>query len=112
MEHYVSNPTWETLHRAFHRTLLSRCPSRWLRQACDDLADQSYRYPQIAVDRSYQRRNEHAEHMAIFDAFVEGRADDAVSALTDHYGRTSAIVEGTAKARVGSIRIETEIDPA
>ena len=58
-DHYVSNPAWETLHRDFHRALISRCPSRWLRSFCDTLAEESYRFRQVAADKSYTKRNEH-----------------------------------------------------
>ena len=98
-DHYVSNPAWETLHRDFHRALISRCPSRWLRTFCETLADESYRFRQLAVDRSFSKRNEHEEHVAIFEAAIEGRADDAIKALTEHYTRTSDIVANLARAR-------------
>ncbi len=51
---YVTNPVWEALHRDFHRALLSRCPSRWLRDFCDTLAEESYRYRQVAAGRKFQ----------------------------------------------------------
>lgn len=89
---YVTNPAWESLHREFHRTLLSRCPSRWLRAFCDSLAEESYRFRQIAVDRTFAQRDVHAEHVAVFHAVIDGRADDAVKALEAHYMRTSSAV--------------------
>ncbi len=91
-DHYVSNPAWEALHRDFHRALISRCPSRWLRAFCETLADESYRFRQVAADKSHTKRNEHAEHRAIFEALIEGRSDDAVNALAAHYKLTSDIV--------------------
>ena len=96
-DHYVSNPAWETLHRAFHRALLSRCPSRWLRGFCDTLAEENYRFRQIAADKSYTKRNVHEEHTAIFAAVIEGRADDAVEALARHYNLTADIVTEAAR---------------
>lgn len=89
---YVTNPAWETLHRDFHRTLLSRCQSRWLRGFCDDLADESYRYRQVAAGKVFSRRDEHAEHVAIFQAVIEGRTEDALNALESHYTRTAQVV--------------------
>ena len=97
-ERYVSNPAWESLHREFHRALISRCPSRWLRGFCDNLAAESYRFRQLAVDRSYGQRNVHQEHVEIFEAVIEGREDDAVNALAHHYRLTSEIVAGTGPA--------------
>jgi DNA-binding GntR family transcriptional regulator len=88
-DRFVTNPAWEALHRDFHRTLLSRCPSRWLRGFCDDLADQSYRYRQVAAGQAFSKRDEHAEHVAIFEAVIDGRGDDAVRSLEAHYTRTA-----------------------
>lgn len=95
---YVTNPVWETLHRDFHRTLLSRCPSRWLRGFCDSLAEESYRFRQVAAGKAFTRRDEHAEHVAIFEAVIEGRADVAVLALESHYLRTASVVTDQARS--------------
>jgi DNA-binding GntR family transcriptional regulator len=89
---YQANPAWESLHREFHRVLLSRCGSRWLREFCDDLAEQHYRFRQIAAGRSFSERDAQMEHQAIFEAFIEGRADDAVKQLASHYDRTASAV--------------------
>jgi DNA-binding GntR family transcriptional regulator len=89
---YVVNPTWEGLHREFHRALLSRCPSRWLRAFCASLAEESYRFRQVAAGKAFTSRDEHAEHVAIFEAVIEGRTDDALRALEVHYFRTASVV--------------------
>lgn len=96
-ESYVTNPAWESLHREFHRTLLSRCPSRWLRAFCDSLADESYRFRQVAAGKTFSVRDEHAEHRAVFEAVIEGRADDAVALLEAHYMRTASVVADQAR---------------
>ncbi|MDP3083931.1 MAG: GntR family transcriptional regulator [Rubrivivax sp.] len=98
-DHHVPNPAWEALHREFHRGLLARCPSRWLRAFCDSLADEAYRFRQVAADKSFSSRNEHAEHVAIFEAAIEGRADDAVRLLGEHYTRTTDVVANQARGR-------------
>lgn len=95
--HYEPNPAWETLHRDFHRALLAGCPSRWLRGFCDTLAEEAYRFRQLAAGKSFSKRNEHAEHTAIFEAAIAGRADDAVRLLTEHYTRTSTLVATQAR---------------
>ncbi|MDZ4075076.1 MAG: GntR family transcriptional regulator [Hylemonella sp.] len=95
--HYVPNPAWETLHREFHAQLLANCPSRWLRDFCASLTNEAYRYRQIAATRNFSSRNEHAEHTALFHAAIEGKADEAVRCLTDHYRKTSASVLKNAK---------------
>lgn len=91
-EQFQPNPAWETLHTAFHRALLSRCPSRWMRAFCDNLADEAYRFRQVAAGQSFSSRNEHAEHTAIFEAVIEGRSEDAVRLLTEHYSKTSSVL--------------------
>lgn len=91
-EHYVPNPDWEALHRDFHRALLARCPSRWLRGFCDSLADEAYRFRQLAANQAFGARDVHAEHVAIFEAAIDGRADAALQLLEQHYTRTSAWV--------------------
>jgi DNA-binding GntR family transcriptional regulator len=96
---YQPNPVWEGLHREFHRTLLARCPSRWLRGFCDTLAEEAYRFRQVAAGKSFTKRNEHAEHVALFEAAIAGNADTAVRLLTEHYTRTSALVAKQARRR-------------
>jgi GntR family transcriptional regulator, carbon starvation induced regulator len=92
-DHFEPNPAWETLHTEFHRALLSRCPSRWLKAFCENLADEAYRFRQVAAGKSFSSRNEHAEHMAIFEATIEGRTADAVQLLTNHYTKTTSVLE-------------------
>jgi DNA-binding GntR family transcriptional regulator len=98
-DHYLPNPEWETLHREFHRSLLARCPSRWLRAFCDSLADEAYRFRQLAAVRVFSSRNEHAEHVSIFDAATHGRTDEAVRLLGEHYTRTAGVVAQQARDR-------------
>lgn len=97
-EQFVTNPAWETLHFEFHQALLSRCPSRWLKAFCDSLADEAYRFRQVAVGKTFSSRNEHAEHVGIFEAAIEGRADDAVRLLSEHYTRTSTAIATQVRA--------------
>ncbi len=96
---YKPNPVWETLHRDFHRALLSQCPSRWVRNFCDTLAEEAYRFRQLAAGKSFTKRNEHGEHAAIFEAAISGNADEAVRLLTEHYNRTSTLVATEARRR-------------
>lgn len=96
-DHYIPNPQWEALHRAFHKVLLARCPSRWMRGFCDNLADEAYRFRQVAAGQHFASRNEHAEHVAIFEAAIAGDADQAVELLVQHYMRTATLVASQAK---------------
>ena len=104
-DHYVTNPAWEALHRDFHQVLLSRCPSRWLRAFCDNLANESYRFRQVAADKNFSLRDEHAEHVAIFNAVIEGQADEAVKLLEAHYQRTSVALKGKSEG-VGALQTD------
>jgi DNA-binding GntR family transcriptional regulator len=92
-DHYAQNPDWEALHRAFHMTLIGHSGSRWITGFCEQLYDQSHRYRQLAVKRSYRRRNEHAEHRAVVDAVVAGDVEAAIGALAAHYRTTAQIIQ-------------------
>jgi DNA-binding GntR family transcriptional regulator len=91
-DHYVPNPEWETLHREFHARLLDNCPSRWLRDFCATLSNEAYRYRQLAASKNFTSRHTHEEHVALFHAAIEGKADDAVKFLVAHYRQTSASI--------------------
>ncbi len=95
-DHYVANLEWENLHRDFHRTLLARCPSRWLKMFCETLTDEAYRFRQLAAGKVFSSRNEHAEHVAIFDAAINGRTQEAIRLLGEHYTRTTQVVSSQA----------------
>ncbi len=86
---YVRNPAWEELHGEFHMALIANCPSRWMRQFCNTLAEEAFRFRQVAASSNYARRDEHAEHVALFQASINGDADLAVQLLQSHYQRTA-----------------------
>lgn len=89
---YQTNPEWETRHRAFHRALIANCGSRWLLEFCESLADQAYRYREIAVANVFPKRHEADEHREIMEATIDGDTAAAVEHLVQHYERTAAIV--------------------
>jgi DNA-binding GntR family transcriptional regulator len=92
-DNFETNPEWERLHRAFHRTLLAGCASPLLVGFCEELYEKAYRYRQLAATKSYRRRNELDEHRAVFEAVLAGKAQDAKGLLAAHYQRTAGIVE-------------------
>jgi DNA-binding GntR family transcriptional regulator len=51
----------------------------------------------VAAGRSFSSRNEHAEHVAIFEAAIAGKADEAVALLVQHYTRTATLVANEAR---------------
>jgi DNA-binding GntR family transcriptional regulator len=88
-DRHATNPEWERAHRHFHRALIAACRSRWLIAFCEQLADQAFRYRQIASANVTSTRNQMDEHRAIADFTVAGDADRAVEALKRHYQLTS-----------------------
>ncbi|HEX4327594.1 MAG TPA: GntR family transcriptional regulator [Burkholderiales bacterium] len=94
---YEENPAWEALHKAFHNALIGACQSRWLIAFCEQLADQLYRYRQLAVHRTYPNRHERVEHQAIVDAVLADDADQAVKLLNKHYQETADIILADAR---------------
>ena len=77
-------------HAAFHATLLERCRSRWLKRITALLADHSQRYAFLALGAA-EGRGHHdavAEHRALRNAAVAGRAARAAELLEKHLQRT------------------------
>ena len=89
---YRVNPEWERLHREFHRSLLAGCGSRWLLSFCLQLADQSYRYRQIAFKKVFPLRNDTDAHRMITEATIGGNADVAVKLLQTHLQFTARTI--------------------
>ncbi len=89
---YRINPEWETLHRDFHRSLLAGCGSRWLLSFCLQLADQSFRYRQIAFKKAFPKQANWNGHRAIMDAALSGDAEKAVKLLQQHLQFTARTI--------------------
>ena len=89
---FEDNPDWEPLHRAFHRALISGCGSRWLLSFCEQLADQHHRYRRLSAPRAFAKREVKSEHQQLLEAALEGRADEAVALLCQHFERTARII--------------------
>jgi len=70
-----------------------------MRGFCDTLSEEAYRFRQLAANKSFSKRNEHVEHVAIFEAAIAGDADEAVRLLSEHYSRTSTLVASQARKR-------------
>lgn len=96
-DRFEDNPEWEPLHRAFHRALIAGCGSRWLLNFCDQLADQHHRYRRLSAPRAFAKRGVKGEHQQLMEAAVEGRADDAVKLLRQHFERTAKIIRDDPK---------------
>ena len=95
---FEENPEWERLHRDFHEALIAGCGSPMLMSFCTQMYDQAYRYRQLAAQKTFKRRDELAEHRAVFDAVVAGRVDEAKRLIAEHYRRTAGHVAGAARS--------------
>jgi GntR family transcriptional regulator, carbon starvation induced regulator len=83
-------------HAAFHRVLLSRCPSIWLLRFTAQLADAS-RLNQIAsVGIGASRRHARGEHQALRDAAIAGDIAGCLALQEQHLRRTLQIVDAAA----------------
>jgi DNA-binding GntR family transcriptional regulator len=92
-----ANPEWELLHKEFHKTLLENAPSRWLKEFSETLSTESYRYRQVAASKHFGKRDHHAEHIAIFQAAINGDIKSAKELLLEHYRTTSTMTGKGAK---------------
>jgi GntR family transcriptional regulator, carbon starvation induced regulator len=90
---FRENPDWEATHGAFHQALIATCPSRFLIDFCRLLSDHAMRYRRLAMTTAYRKRDVTAEHRALMEAAIDGRADDAAELLIAHYRRTASFVE-------------------
>ena len=86
------NPAWESMHRAFHSSLISACASRRIREFCESLFDSADRYRHAARIAVSDQRPDEAEHRAIMEATIARDADHAVKLLTEHVRRTESLV--------------------
>jgi DNA-binding GntR family transcriptional regulator len=91
-DHFEDNPEWEPLHRAFHRALIAGCGSRWMLAFCEQLADQHHRYRRLSAPRAFAKRGVKSEHQQLMEAALDGRADEAVALLRQHFERTARII--------------------
>jgi DNA-binding GntR family transcriptional regulator len=89
---YRINPEWERLHREFHRSLLAGCGSRWLLSFCLQLADQTFRYRQIAFKKAFPKLVDTDGHRAIMEAAIGGNAVKAVNLLQKHLQFTAQTI--------------------
>jgi DNA-binding GntR family transcriptional regulator len=90
---FRENPDWEAPHGTFHLALIASCPSRFLIEFCRHLSDHAVRYRRLAMSAAYPTRDVTAEHRALMEAAIDGRADDAAELLIAHYRLTANFVQ-------------------
>ncbi len=87
------NPAWEIAHRAFHRSLIEGCGSRWIVGFCDQLFDVADLYRQIArsTPGALDRARGDDEHRPIMEAAVARNANETDRLLTEHFRWTAEL---------------------
>ncbi|MEY4175232.1 MAG: hypothetical protein RI900_2397 [Actinomycetota bacterium] len=70
-------------HREFHLVLVSRCPNRRMVAQITQLLEQSQRYQMLGLVSGKAHRAA-ADHRALREAAMQGRADNAASTLRAH----------------------------
>jgi GntR family transcriptional regulator, carbon starvation induced regulator len=89
-------PRIEPAHTAFHEALTSGCGNAELLRLTRRLAAQSMRILLLAMARGDVAGPTLAEHVALYDACVEGEVDDAMREAIAHIARTIATTIGPA----------------
>jgi DNA-binding GntR family transcriptional regulator len=79
---------WETMHRAFHLTLISACGKPLLLGFCSKMLNLNDRYRRTFLKRTSGDRNVMMEHSEIAQAAVARDVECACARLRDHLART------------------------
>ncbi len=91
-DRFVTNPAWESAHRAFHAVLLAACDAPPLLAFCERLREEADRYRMLANAIAYPARDVGAEHAAIAEAALDRDADGAARLLSQHLASTGEFV--------------------
>jgi len=75
---------WEVHNQTFHETLISACPSHWLKHFFSILYRQAIRYRHIALRQNTIPRDIHKEHAELVEAVLSRDKARAVKLLGDH----------------------------
>lgn len=81
------------LHRQFHMSLLSACPSVWRLRLVDLLYDQSERYRRLQTSYRPELRNSSDEHRELAEAVISRNKERATALLTLHLEKTAETLE-------------------
>lgn len=80
---------WEERHTAFHRVLLSGCPSRWLLQFWSVVFDHAERYRRLAIEVGHWSNDELADHEALMRVALDRDVEKGAAMLEDHIGQSA-----------------------
>ena len=87
-------PEFDTLHKAFHRSLIAACGSERLLALHDDLYFQAYRYRRVMMSRFEDPQWLVKVHQELADLVISRDADAAVELLSRHLASTLEVVYG------------------
>lgn len=88
--HYVPNPLWQDLHRAFHIALVDACGSSETITLCGDLHDRQTRFRILSNQLTqWPRRDVPGEHRDLADAALARDSTKASALLREHLARTA-----------------------
>ena len=88
----------EQRHLALHRALIAACDSRWLLELSATLYVQTERYRRPMLKATPSRKSSRdvsKEHHEIVEATLKRDADRAIALLTEHYSRTTRLIEAS-----------------
>lgn len=104
---------WYELHEVFHSVLVGACPSRRLRETVRVLRQEAELYRRWATRLGSPRKTDvAAEHQALVDAALAGRAEAAEALLKDHIQRTNDSLVPLLNAENLDVAIDLEALPA
>lgn len=90
---------WETLHKAFHMSLVSACGSRRMQEMSARLYDESERYRRLYWNYHLPKEELISEHQALVDIVLARDAEPAAEAHARHMDLTLELV---AKLQTGT----------
>lgn len=83
---------FDTLHKAYHRSLLAACGSERLLRLHDELYLQAYRYRRVMMNRFQDPAWFLMEHQELADIIIARNVDEAVRRLSNHLNHTLVVV--------------------
>lgn len=84
MENSNQRFVWEVHNQTFHETLISACPSHWLKHFFSILYRQAIRYRHIALRQTRIPRDVHEEHSELVEAVLSRDKTRALMLLGKH----------------------------
>lgn len=100
---------WEKRNRIFHQTLISACPSQWIRHFLKLLLQQSERYRRFVLAHPTIPRDVHVEHAAIAKATLARDAKRATQLVEQHIQLTLDAIRQVPKEAFEKFRAKATV---